>query len=693
MRVFGWLLGDLPRAVVGMDRVDAVLNEKGSVSYGARASSAVGGAGARAETVGYLYPETEYADLSATTRTSAAEMAVEDRRGIESVTLDVPPGKTVALVGPTGSGKSTFAHLLVRLFDPDRGADPPRRPRLARPRQIDAGPVGDACLSGDIPVQRHRLQQHQPAEADPGSEVIDAARLAQADGFIAELPDGYYTLVGERGASLSGGQRQRIALARAIVRRPRLLVLDDATSAVDPSVEGVILAGLAELDTTVVIVAYRRSSIVLADEVIYIEDGRAIDRGTHDELYRRLPVLPRADRRLRAGGGHMTVGVDTPGRATGALDTIGAVSASHPSCGAACRHHCHRARLYCRQGHRPGRHTADHRPRPLSGGVDMGFVVRMVGVALVAVLITAGATGWMDLRLARVSETALSGVRIRAFRHIHDLSMLHQASEQRGVLVARVTSDVDQISRFMQWAGLMLIVNSGQALLALVVMLVLSPLLGLVVIALIPLIVVTMWWFQTRLEVAFLTVREKVGRMLALLAETVVGAPVIRAYGIEERTRERLGEAIEDHRSSAVYAGSLSATFSGVGELLSALVVAAVLVVGTVLAVHDLTSVGTVLAFLFLVQLFVQPMQMLGEAVNEAQTAVAGWRRVLDILDIAPDVSDPGPDGVELPHEPVGASFFGVTFRYPMSRGDCRRRHRAGRPRRPHNRHRTQESG
>ena len=102
------------------------------------------------------------------------------------------------------------------------------------------------------------------------------------------------------------------------------------------------------------------------------------------------------------------------------------------------------------------------------GAIDIGFVVQMTLIALVAVLITAGATGWMHLRLARVAETALSGLRIRAFRHIHDLSMLHQASEQRGVLVSRVTSDVDQISRFMQWAGLMIIINGGQAILALI---------------------------------------------------------------------------------------------------------------------------------------------------------------------------------------------------------------------------------
>ena len=300
-----------------------------------------------------------------------------------------------------------------------------------------------------------------------------------------------------------------------------------------------------------------------------------------------------------------------------------------------------------------------------ANGVEMSFVLQMTLIALAAVVVTGAATGWMHLRLARVAETALSGLRIRAFRHIHDLSMLHQASEQRGVLVTRVTSDVDQISRFMQWAGLMLLVNGLQALLALVVMLVMSIQLGLVVVVLIPMIVYMIQFFQSRLEIAYLTVREKVGQMLALIAETVVGAPVIRAYGIEKRTRERLEQAIEDHRRAGVRAGRLSSIFSGFGELSSAIIVAAVVVVGTILAVNGATTIGTVVAFLFLVQLFVQPVQFMGEAVNEAQTAVAGWSRVLDILDIAPDVADPGPDGVVLPHQPLGARFTNVDFRYP----------------------------
>lgn len=301
----------------------------------------------------------------------------------------------------------------------------------------------------------------------------------------------------------------------------------------------------------------------------------------------------------------------------------------------------------------------------VEGGVDMTFVIGRVLFALVAVAVTAGTTGWMNLRLAKVSESALSGLRIRAFRHIHDLSMLHQASEQRGVLVSRVTSDVDQISRFMQWAGVMLAINTFQAILALIVMLVYSPPLALTVVASIPIIVFTMRFFQRRLDVAFLLVREKVGRLLGTLAEVVVGAPVIRAYGIERRIKQKLGVAIEEHRAAGVAAGNLSSVFSGIGELVGALVIAGVLVVGTLLVVGGSETVGTVVAFLFLAQLFVQPVQMLGEAVNEAQTAVAGWRRVLDVLGIAPDVADPGINGVDLPHEPVGVEFSHVTFRYP----------------------------
>jgi ATP-binding cassette subfamily B protein len=298
-------------------------------------------------------------------------------------------------------------------------------------------------------------------------------------------------------------------------------------------------------------------------------------------------------------------------------------------------------------------------------GVDLGAVTTAVAWAAVAVLVTALASGWMNYRLATVVETALSSLRVRAFRHIHDLSMLHQATQQRGSLVSRVTSDIDEISRFMQWAGLNLITSTGQLTVATVVMFVYSWQLTLVVLAVFVPFLVGARFFQVRLTRAYLTVRERVGRLLGVLAETVVGAPVVRAYGIERRTQDRLDEAIEDHRAAAVRAGSLSATFSGTGEVFAGIATAAAVVAGVVLGIDDQVTPGTVLAFLFLIALFVEPVQIATEVINEGQTAIAGWRRVLDVLDIEPDVADPGDDGVDLPAGPIGVRFDHVGFRYP----------------------------
>jgi len=288
MRVFGWLLGELPRSVVGLHRVESVLATDERVVYGITDDGAAGGAGASADSIAYTYPGSEYEDIGAAPVNR--DIVDGEGRGIQSVTLDVAPGKTVAIVGPTGAGKSTIAHLLVRLFDPDTGEISLdghtlvdlERDALARSVAIV---FQETFLFNDTIYNNITLD-----EKFDDDQVVAAAKLAQAHDFVLRQEKGYATIVGERGAALSGGQRQRVAIARALIREPRLLVLDDATSAVDPAVESAILEGLRRLDTTVVIVAYRRSSIVLADEVIYVEDGRVIDRGSHDALYRRLPA-------------------------------------------------------------------------------------------------------------------------------------------------------------------------------------------------------------------------------------------------------------------------------------------------------------------------------------------------------------------------------------------------------------------
>ncbi|MEX0836448.1 MAG: FAD-dependent oxidoreductase, partial [Nitriliruptor sp.] len=301
-----------------------------------------------------------------------------------------------------------------------------------------------------------------------------------------------------------------------------------------------------------------------------------------------------------------------------------------------------------------------------SGAVDIGVVTLAVAGGALAVVVTAVASSAMNIRLARVVETALSGLRVRAFRHIHDLSSLHQAAEQRGSLVSRVTSDVDEVSRFMSSGGLALITSIGQLAIATVVMLAYSWQLTLIVMVSFVPFVLSARAFQRRLIVRYQLVRQRIADLLTTLAESVVGAPVIRTYGIEERTRARLDRVIEAHRTAAVGAGKLSSAFSGTGEVFAALATAAVVVGGVLLGVAGEVSSGTVTAFLFLITLFIQPVQLAAEVVNEGQMALAGWRRVLDVLDVEPDVADPE-DGIEVPAGPIDVRFEDVSFRYPRS--------------------------
>lgn len=269
MRMLGYMLGSAQRATASGARIFQLLDRAPSMAVPADAPALPEGRG-----------RVELRDVSLTFDGST-------QPALEGIDLTVEAGTTVALIGPTGSGKTALVSLLPRLYDVTSGAvliDG------ADVRDVDPGALRrEIAVVTDDPFLFSATVHDNIAYARPDAsreEVETAARRAQAAGFIEQLPHGYDTLIGERGLTLSGGQRQRIAIARALLANPRVLVLDDATSAVDASTEQEIKQALAEVmeGRTTFVIAHRLSTIALADEIVVLDHGRIVSRGTHEQL-------------------------------------------------------------------------------------------------------------------------------------------------------------------------------------------------------------------------------------------------------------------------------------------------------------------------------------------------------------------------------------------------------------------------
>jgi len=315
---------------------------------------------------------------------------------------------------------------------------------------------------------------------------------------------------------------------------------------------------------------------------------------------------------------------------------------------------------------------------------DVGFVATACGLAALVLALTAICNIVMNRRLFRMAETALATLRKRAFRHIHDLSLLTQGTEQRGALVSRVTSDVDTVSQFMSFGGIMLVVMSLQLVIATVVMVLYSPVLALVVwLCYLP-ILLAMSSIQKRIRARYQKVRSMVGRLLGSVSESLVGAATLRAYGITDADRDRNQARIKDVRDAQFRVLRPQIASFTLSETADGLATAVVIVVGVYLGTGALgietgITAGQLVAFVFLVSLFSQPVRMGIEMLSEAQNAVAGWRRVLGILDTPADVTDPGgaidPQTGErrppiegatvLPPGPLAVSLRDLRYAYP----------------------------
>jgi ABC-type multidrug transport system fused ATPase/permease subunit len=264
LRIIGYLFSEIPHSVAGWRRIREILDEEIGADPTLRIKETTKGFGLEIEGLQFSH--------------------LDNFQVIKNLNLKIAQGRTVAIVGATGSGKSTLLHLIAGLIAPDAGSI-----------RVQSGGVSIVFQDPFLFAESLRYNVTLDSEIDL-AQVSSALSVAECAEFLEGLPNGLETVMGERGVSFSGGQRQRVALARAIAHKRPILLLDDTTSALDPKTEADVINNLRKIasDRTVVLVASRPSTIALADEVLFLEDGQIIEQGSHADLlsrsdrYRRL---------------------------------------------------------------------------------------------------------------------------------------------------------------------------------------------------------------------------------------------------------------------------------------------------------------------------------------------------------------------------------------------------------------------
>lgn len=297
-------------------------------------------------------------------------------------------------------------------------------------------------------------------------------------------------------------------------------------------------------------------------------------------------------------------------------------------------------------------------------GVDMAGVLRMAGVALVALVLGVIVGRISLLRLVKSSATGLSDLRARTFSHILRQSVLHVQSERRGNLLSRVTSDIHTLQEFMEWGGVGMIIASSQVFLAMAAMMFYEWRLALVALVGVLIYLLMMRWFQKILARNYDAVRQEVGISLGVLSESITAIPIVRAYGTEEMTKSKVAEALERRFQVEYRTARFGNILFSTAEIFAGVLTATLVVAGVLIGVRLGMSAGTLIAFLLLTNLLIEPLQILVETLEFAQSAASGLRRVVEVLDGEVEVSDP--ENAE-PLHPGGLSarFDDVSYRYP----------------------------